>query len=214
MNASVDASDAAVADPTTAATDGAVAADAEPLPTPPLPAGTRVLHVGDSMAGALGIELNRQLEAHGVRGELRYKTASFIPGWAFGPALPLYLAQIQPDLVLVTLGTNELAMKRPEQRAAAVRALVARLAGRPCVWITPPLWKDDNGLIGVIRDNAAPCRVLDTDRLAHDLPRLDDRVHPTMAARAEWARRVVAWLARERDPAGPLRWTLRVETDH
>src|SRR5690606_2582258 len=41
---------------------------AEPAPVepPPLPEGTVVLHVGSSSAGALGIELDKELEARGV----------------------------------------------------------------------------------------------------------------------------------------------------
>ncbi len=210
--AALDASDAA----TTVSSDAAATDAADTIVTPdassaPLPAGTTVLHVGDSMAGALGIDLDKELAARGVRGVLHYKTASFIPGWAFGPALPLYIAQAKPDLVLITLGTNELAMRDPTQRAAGVREIVKRLEGRPCVWIAPLLWKADNGLFDVIRRNVKPCRFLDSNVVAPDLPRLDDRIHPTISARARWARLVVEWLARERAPAGARPWDLKPE---
>ncbi len=176
---------------------------------PPLPSGTTVLHIGDSMAGALGLELNEELKKSGVRGVLRYKTASFIPTWAWSRDLPVLLANHKPDLVLITLGANEIKIHDPEIRAGAIRKLVGRFEGRPCVWIAPPLWSTDTGLLPVIAKNAAPCRYLDTDALYPGMPRLPDKIHPTMTARKDWAKRVVEWLARERKPNGAVPWELR-----
>src|SRR5690349_18671856 len=56
----------------------------EGAPPVDLPKGTTILHIGDSFAGALGIDLDRELKAEGVRGILRYETATYIPTWAFG----------------------------------------------------------------------------------------------------------------------------------
>jgi hypothetical protein len=69
----------------------------------------------------------------------------------------------------------------------------------------PPLWSTDTGLLP-IEKNAAPCRYLDTDKLWPDMPRLPDKIHPTMTARKEWAKRVVDRLARERKPNGAMPW--------
>jgi lysophospholipase L1-like esterase len=190
---------------------GVEASPGAPAPGP-LPRGTTVLHIGDSMAGALGIELNAQLARAGVRGVLSFKNASFIPTWAWSAKLPLLLASHEPDLVIVTLGANELRVRRPGTRAELIRKLVRRLEGRPCVWITPPLWSADNGLLAVIQENAAPCRYLDTNLIYSDMPRIRDKIHPTMAARREWARRVIDWLARERKVDGTLPWQLRPES--
>jgi len=175
----------------------------------PLPKGTRILHIGDSMAGALGIALNRQLEDRGLKGKLRYETASYIPTWASSEKLPLYLAQQDPDLVLISLGTNELQIGEPERRAKTIQRLVGRLQGRPCVWIGPPhLDAGDNGLRDIIRDNCAPCGYMNTDAVYEDMPRVSDHIHPTMAAREEWARRVIDWLAEHRKPTEGHPWAL------
>lgn len=175
----------------------------------PLPAGTTVLHIGDSMAGALGIALNDELKKAGVKGILRFKTASFIPTWAWSQDVPILLARHNPDLVIVTLGANEVAIKDPEIRAKTIRKLVGRFDGRPCVWIAPPLWAGDTGLLPVIEKNAAPCRYMDTNALIGDMPRVSDKIHPTMSARQEWAKVVVEWLAREREPGAARPWELR-----
>ncbi len=174
-----------------------------------MPAGTTVLHIGDSMAGALGIELDKQLKARGVHALLHYKTASFIPQWAWGGEIQLLMAQKHPDLVIVSLGANELMVPDPTQRAGVVQRIVKEIGDRPCVWIGVPLWKGAKGdLLKVIHDNVGPCRFMDTTRIVGDMPRVSDHIHPTMNARLKWAKIVADWLARQRDPHGAKPWSL------
>jgi hypothetical protein len=177
-------------------------------PPAELPVGTKVLQVGDSFAAALGIELGKRLRAAGVRTSLEYKTASYVPTWAFSPDLPKMIASYEPDLVLITLGANELEIADPAQRAGAVQRLVQKLGDRPCVWILPPLWKPDTGLMQVIKDNARPCKVLDSSTLVKDLPRGPDNIHPNTQGREAWAEAVFQWLKKSRAPAGPKPWSL------
>lgn len=201
----------AAIDPTReAAPPRAADASAPPVaPLPELPAGTKVLQVGDSFAAALGIELGKRLKAAGVRTSLEYRTASYVPTWAFGPELPKLISSYEPDLVLVTLGANELEIPEPAQRAGAVQRLVKKLGDRPCVWILPPLWKQDTGLMQVIKDNSAPCKVLDSSALVGDLPRGPDHIHPNAQGREVWADAVLQWLRQAREPGGPKPWSLR-----
>lgn len=185
------------------------APDAPASKLPALPEGTTVLHVGDSFAGALGIPLNKHLKEAGVRGVLKYRTASYIVDWAHQPALATYLSQYHPDLVLITLGANELEMQEPERRIPAIRKIVDKVGDRPCVWVGVPLWSDQhNGLMDIVRDNAAPCRFMDSAALFPDMPRAHDRIHPTMQAREDWAVRVLSWLARQRRPTEKQAWEL------
>ncbi|HEY6559630.1 MAG TPA: SGNH/GDSL hydrolase family protein [Polyangiaceae bacterium] len=181
---------------------------------PSIPDGTTVLHIGDSFAGALGLALNQELAARNVRSVLRYKTASYIPSWAFSREIPRYLARSNPDLVLITLGANELDIPEPGQRARQVRRLIDQLGGVPCVWIAPPLWpaaREKHALLQIIRESCAPCRYLDSTALVGELPRLRDGIHPSTEGREMWAKAVLDWLARERDPAGARPWSLKAE---
>lgn len=183
--------------------------DTAPPELPELPGGTTVLHVGDSFAGALGIPLNKHLKEAGVRSVLKYRTASYIVDWAHQPALDTYLSQYHPDLVLITLGANELEIEEPERRIPAIRKIVDKVGDRPCVWVGVPLWSDEhNGLMDIVRDNAAPCRFMDSAALFPDMPRAHDRIHPTMQAREDWAVRVLSWLARQRRPTESQAWEL------
>lgn len=189
-------------------------APAAPMAAPPAeepepPQGATVLHIGDSFAGALGIELNRRFKEHGVRGILRFETSSYIPTWASEPKLASYLTRYDPDLVLVTLGANELQVVDPTIRIRTIEKLVKRLGGRPCVWVGVPLWQGARGaLLDVIRDHCAPCVYMDSNRLFPDMPRARDGIHPSMPAREEWSRRVLDWLSAHRGADDDHVWAI------
>ena len=135
----------------TEASKASAAAKPEPPVEAELPQGSRVLQVGDSFADALGLELGKLLKQSGLRTSLETKTPSYIGEWAYGAALPKAIAQFNPDLVLVTLGANELEIPEPQQRVGPVQRLVKSLGGRPCVWILPPLyrnrWRDKQSVL-------------------------------------------------------------------
>jgi lysophospholipase L1-like esterase len=190
------------------------ASPAAPATPPPLPKDTKVLEIGDSFAGALGIDLDKDLKAAGLHGILRYKTSSYIPEWAYHRKLVQYVRQYKPDLVLITLGANEMRIQNPEQRVGAIRKLVSEAGGVPCVWVGVPIWNDKlNGLPRVIRENVAPCRYLDSTKLYPDMPRMRDHIHPSMAARIVWAKRVLDWLQHQRVPNGDKPWDLKPAPD-
>jgi hypothetical protein len=199
-------------EPESVAAEAASAAPGANAPAPAskeLPRGTRILQVGDSFADALGKELGKLLKESGLRTTIETKTPSYIGDWAFGPTLPKMLARFDPDLVLVTLGANELEIPEPAQRVGPIQRLVKLLGERPCVWILPPLWKQDTGVMQIIKDNARPCQVLDSSALVPDLPRGPDHIHPSTQGRLIWATAVLDWLKQARDPAGPKPWSLR-----
>ncbi len=173
------------------------------------PPGTQVLQVGDSFADALGKELSKLLKDAGLRTTVVSKTPSYIGDWAYGSTLATLMSKYQPDLVLITLGANELEIPDPAARIVPVQRLAARASSRPCVWILPPLWKKDTGVMQVIKDHARPCLVLDSTSLVGELPRLPDGIHPNTAGRATWAAAVMHWLNQKRDPSGPQPWSLR-----
>ncbi len=184
----------------------------EPVLPPPLPEGTVVLHVGSSSAGALGIELDKELEARGVKGYLKAEQSTFIPQWAYDKmGLKELLSRYKPDLVIVSLGGNETQIPDPTQRIKSIKRLVSTIGDRPCVWVGTPRWKKlkHTGLLEVIEANAAPCRFVDTDLLAPNLETLRDGVHPTYPERKRWAKRMIDWLRHNREPADDRPWNLK-----
>ena len=180
-----------------------------PAPGPELPKATTVLHIGDSFAGALGIELNHVLEQSGVHSVLRFETSTYIPTWAFDKKLGQYLSQYKPDLVLISLGANELQNPEPEKRIPLIHRLNERLGGRSCAWVAPVLWEGaPSRLLDVIKANVAPCIYLDSNSFVVHMPRARDKIHPSMDARPDWARVVARWLAYHRHPTANSIWAL------
>ncbi len=171
----------------------------------PLPRGLRVLVIGDSFAQALGMGLKATAAESGLAFTLQGQQATYIPEWA-GPNKNVagMLVMHKPDLVVVSLGGNELAMVDPSVRAPKVERLAQILDGVPCVWVAPPLWGNkDNGLLAILRKHSSPCRYFDSNELTPDLPRGSDKIHPTTAGQKQWADRLLVWLRDERDPQKP-----------
>ncbi len=198
----------------TAATTAAPTAAPLPIEPQPLPKGTTVLHVGDSMADALGQKLHWELKKHGIKSILRAKEATYIPEWAgYKMQFRQHLAMYKPDLVIITLGGNEVAMPDPKIRIPAIRKIVEAVGDRPCLWIAAPLWDGapHTGILKVVRENCAPCLYVDTNKLIPDLKRLGDKIHPTIPERRRWAQFMIRWMQYNLDPQGTRPWAFRKE---
>jgi len=192
----------------------APAASAEPPrpAAPPIPRSTAVLHIGDSMVeSGLAQALRPRMRALGVRYEVRGEQSTFTQTWA--GRMDELVAATQPDLVIITLGGNEIGNTRPETSARFVKRIVNATKGRPCVWMTAPLWREESGIYDVIQKNAAPCRFFETDRfLTAPIERRGDKIHPTPKGGEVWADLFWGWLMNERTGATKP-WELRPGPD-
>jgi hypothetical protein len=159
-----------------------------------------VVHIGDSFALAgFAQALKPRLKALGVRYDVKAETSSFTTTWS--GKIEAVISNTQPDLVIINLGANEVANVDPAAHAPAVRHIIAAIKGRPCVWVSPPSWRKDTGIQDVIRQNSAPCRYFDSDKLVPvPIPRQKDHIHPTEEGGAIWAEAFWTWLQQERAP--------------
>ncbi|MGH7434265.1 MAG: SGNH/GDSL hydrolase family protein [Polyangiaceae bacterium] len=171
-----------------------------------------VLHVGDSFVHAFLWQTLRPLFlADHTQYVVQAATSTYTTTWASSPELEEWLAR-RPALVIVTLGANEADMTVPEMHARAVETLARKIAatGASCVWVTPPMWKAENGILDVIHDHCAPCIFFDSDAVLGGLTkeeRQSDRIHPNRRGGERWAHAFWQWLEEHRDPSrGP--WAL------
>lgn len=156
--------------------------------------------------------MGRLLEAEGVSSTLKHTDASYLTDWAWDGNLQKYIWRYNPDLIVITLGANELEIADPEARVKTIHKLVSLVGDRPCVWVAIPLWAGPkNGLMNVIERSASPCLYLDTNELMDvaALPRIRDGIHPTERAREDWAAVVVQWLRQHRKGEAGRPWSLR-----
>lgn len=180
-----------------------VAASAAPIAssppaTPPsvllLPAGgrampaasaQRVLHIGDSMVPLVGNYLRQVFRKDGRRYEIVSIPSSSTLSWARENRLRDAMYRYDPEVVIISLGSNELFDPNPERRAPSIRQIVAETRGRPCLWIGPPAWKKDKGFLSVLKANVAPCQYFDSEKL--ELDRMADGRHPSWTGSYAWA---------------------------
>jgi acyl-CoA thioesterase-1 len=150
--------------------------------------GKTVLHCGDSMvggAGGLTKALEAKFKAAGARFVHDSQVSAAISVYDKQPKLKELLARNKPDIVIITLGANEVFVPFPDSLAANVEGIVKRIAPRECYWTGPPTWKPDTGVVRVLREHVAPCKFFDSSDMK--LERAGDGIHPTDKGGAAWA---------------------------
>jgi lysophospholipase L1-like esterase len=160
----------------------------EVAPQPPSP--KVVLHLGDSMVGGYG-GLTKALE-----GKFKGLGAHFVADWEVSVSISTFdhrqhlqelLTKHAPDLVILTLGANDVFVPFPSSLASNVQSIARKMSagGRTCFWMAPPVWKKDTGIVAVIKKNASPCKVFDASYMR--IGRAGDGIHPTDRGGADWA---------------------------
>ena len=180
--------------PTPVVASPSASAVVEPVAPPAAPsgiaigAGTRVFLFGDSMVNAgLGQRLERLIVDRGGTYAENHWSSSTTKKWSESERLPNLLFKHKPDVVFIALGSNEVYFL-DKHAAEHVQAIVKKLDGRPCVWIGPPVWKTQTGIVDAERDNSSPCAFFDSSTVK--LERQKDGIHPSLKGGATWAEAV------------------------
>lgn len=169
---------------------------------PRLKRGLRVLLIGDSLAVGTAPHYSALAKEAGVEFKGLGVTGTRIDQWASSQELPKVLASFRPDLVLVSLGTNDAFMKGADvvvKQRAGLEKLLQQLQGRDVVWIGPPALPGapSPGIITMIQDAAGALtprfHYFHSERL--QIPRGPDGIHPTVRGYAGWAGAVWHWLS-------------------
>jgi acyl-CoA thioesterase-1 len=174
---------------------------ATPLPVTPAPPptatepaslkGKKVLHVGDSMVGGnwgLTRALEAKLEPEGAKVVRHTKVSETLKSMDTDPTLKELLRTHEPDVVIITLGTNDTDVPYPEVYAKHVANIAKRVAPRECWWMGPP---KESPVNKVIKENSAPCKFFDSSTLKLD--RTKDGIHPNDKGGGQWANEL--WIA-------------------
>lgn len=162
-----------------------VAAPSPPAPEPASLKGKKVLHVGDSMVGGnwgLTRALEGKLEPEGAKIVRHTKVSETLASMDKDPTLKDLLRTHEPDIVIITLGTNDTDVPYPDVYAKHVANIAKRIAPRECWWMGPP---KDAPVNKVIKENSAPCKFFDSSTLMLD--RAKDGIHPSDKGGAQWA---------------------------
>ena len=174
------------------------------LSGPRLRKGIRVLLIGDSLAVGMAPHFAALAKEAGVDFRSLAKTGTRIDQWASSAELAKLLETYRPEMVLVSLGTNDSFMRGPDvvpKQQAHLELLVGLLgATEHIVWIGPPTLPNppSPGIAKMIQDAAggvlAPrFSYFHSERL--QMPRGPDQLHPNVRGYAGWAGAVWHWLS-------------------
>lgn len=189
----LDAGDAAASrdDAGDAATSVADAGDAgEPVDAGPPSLGLegkRIFHAGDSMVGGeagLSRLLHAKFKAEGAKYQSDTVVSASLLSFNLQSRFAKGLQRTHPDIVIITLGANDVFVPSPDVLAVHVKGIVKKIGDRECYWMSPATWKPDTGVVEVIKANAAPCKFFDSRNM--DIPRAGDHIHPTDKGGAQW----------------------------
>lgn len=156
--------------------------------------GDRVLLIGDSLAVGLAPGSRRVAEAHGVVFEDEVKGGTRVAQWVGSAQLKLTLGTFKPNVVLVSLGTNDAYYYlNPSDVKPEITKLLEVLGNARVIWIGPPtLPKDASGIRTAILSVVPEKNYFHSDRI--DIPRISDGIHPTAEGYVIWNRALWDWL--------------------
>lgn len=171
---------------------------------------------GDSMAQGLDPHMKALAKDAGIPYFVAAVPGTRIDQWAASKKLDQYLADFQPTITLVVLGTNDAYMMGSvwQKQEPHVQLLLDKLrtfsnvnvndaagphysAGTEIVWIGPPALPANHMGMSLDQDfllalaEAAP-NYFASDEL--EIPRGPDGLHPSVAGFAGWAGRIWAYL--------------------
>lgn len=176
--------------------------------------GMKILLLGDSLAVGTAPHFSALAKEAKVEFKSLAKEGTRIDQWASNADLARLLSSYQPDLVLVSLGTNDSFMQGTgvvAKQQQALEKLLALLTQWPrtngsgrgpehIVWVgSPTLPNPPNpGISKMIQDSAGGAispryHYFHSERL--QLPRGPDNLHPTARGYAGWAGAIWHWLS-------------------
>lgn len=164
---------------------------------PKIKPGMRVFLLGDSLAVGLSRPLSALARDHKVGFESMAKEGTRIDQWANNAAVFEAIQRFKPDLILVSLGTNDEYMKLDagvRQAPYLIKLLEKLRSSAPVAWIGPLRLPKatSNGAIPLILEHVPSHMYFPSQKLP--VPRAGDGRHPTTAGYAGWAAKIWDWI--------------------
>lgn len=157
-----------------------------------------IMIFGDSMTFNLALRLAEYAKQNGHTIHSINWDSSNTKTWADHDTLQYYINKFHPTQIFISLGSNELYLKKPDMRRPQVKKILQVIDSIPYVWIGPPNWKEDEGINDMI---ASECRPGSFFRSAGmEFKRKKDGVHPTKEASALWVDSIIRWLPKSAHP--------------
>jgi lysophospholipase L1-like esterase len=110
--------------------------------------------------------------------------------------LPKLIARHDPDLILLTMGANDVGGTVTDYLGKQIDKIVAMTqkgGPRDCVWLGPPKWRlNGKPVIDMIKAHAGACTFFDSTDI--EMQRKADKVHPDEKGGDQWAVAFWHWM--------------------
>jgi hypothetical protein len=118
--------------------------------------------------------------------------------WGGTDTLDHYLRKFRPDHVIFAIGLNELFVNDFDDRKGWIDNILNDFAsyGVSYTWIGPAAWKEDKGIIDIMRDRVGP-HFFSSEKLT--LARAKDNMHPSNDAARVWMDSVAVFMRKTTD---------------
>lgn len=158
-----------------------------------------ILLCGDSMTEQMRFALDEYAKKNGHKLMTCTWYSSTTVVWSESKRLTTLIKEYKPDIILFTLGSNELFLPAVAKREKNIQDIIAEADAFkiPFIWISPPNWKDDSGITQLIEKKIGKKRFFNSSYFRERLARISDGAHPTKAAAAIWADSIVNWYRTE-----------------
>lgn len=157
-----------------------------------------ILIFGDSMTFNLALRLAQYARQNGHTIHSVNWDSSNTKIWAEHDTLAYYIKEFRPTQIFISLGSNELYLKKPEVRRPEVKKILEVIDTIPYVWIGPPNWTEDSGINDMIESMCRPGSFFRSAGM--EFKRKADHVHPTRESSAMWIDSVMRWLPKSAHP--------------
>ena len=153
---------------------------------------------GDSMTFNLALRLAQYARQNGHQIHSVNWDSSNTKIWADHDTLAYYINKFRPTQIFISLGSNELYLKKPDIRRPEVKKILEVIDTIPYVWIGPPNWTEDSGINDMIESMCRPGSFFRSAGM--EFKRKADHVHPTRESSSLWFDSIMRWLPKSAHP--------------
>jgi len=152
----------------------------------------KILFFGDSMLEGLGPRMcDYAMEnGHELYTVCWYSSSTEV--WAKSDTLKYFLNKVNPDYIMICIGSNEQFTKDIDSRRQYVRSIRQQIGKIPTVWICPPEWKKDRAFNIMLQEELDSKEFFDSRLLTYE--RKSDHAHPTTKSAANWMDSIAVWM--------------------
>lgn len=138
------------------------------------------------VGGGLARAIRPKWEGEGAKYIRDVWESGSLRDFARSDRIPTLIKTHHPDLILLTLGANDVYEKDPEILAPFIEKIAKMTNGIDCWWIGPPFWKKEyERMVDTFRKHVAPCQFFDSSGIEMD--RKSDGIHPNEKGGETWA---------------------------